>query len=430
MLSSRASGTACTPWTCVLKIPISWCICAAASCHCWATFKTACWTACWNCSRETTNYWSLCQWSALQSVLLLLLHMCLHHPCACTGATVSRCPTVSTTVHRRLRTPLPWLHNMSDCVFSWSTLRWQQIVMMGQCVPQRSERETLYRHTSEEINKMASLIKRIVKKRLVLSDGSRNFRKLCSVWWEHLVLHGYVCIHWIAKYCTTNAYRWLFWDSHSSLRTLWSAVVKSPELSGSKYWVTNALLQRTLVMLVLFQTAQFRSFGKWVKILLLAWSSWSDAKKLENNAKTENYVPLARNHFAWKFQIWFTRSACGCIRWFWHSFVNKIFCEILQPLWRILRTDSHCWIDVHILVFCIFGVVQLVSQCSTACTSMLYGCWIWCGNLLLLSPALTMLGMDLQSTWKSRSTRSVRNFQFCIVFSTVFYIKDFWFLVP
>ena len=36
------------------------------------------------------------------------------------------------------------------------------------------------------------------------------------------------CNHWVAKSCTTTAYRWLCRDSHPSLRTLWSAVIKSP----------------------------------------------------------------------------------------------------------------------------------------------------------------------------------------------------------
>ena len=40
-----------------------------------------------------------------------------------------------------------------------------------------------------------------------------------------LFLHGYDCIHCVAKSCTTTAYRWLFRDSHPSPRTFWSAVI-------------------------------------------------------------------------------------------------------------------------------------------------------------------------------------------------------------
>ena len=58
--------------------------------------------------------------------------------------------------------------------------------------------------------------------------GSMNFCKLFCVSWEVFVLHGQDCIHWVPKSCTTTAYRWLCRDSHPSLRTLWSAVIKSP----------------------------------------------------------------------------------------------------------------------------------------------------------------------------------------------------------
>ena len=38
--------------------------------------------------------------------------------------------------------------------------------------------------------------------------GSKNFCKLLCVSWEVFVLHGYDWIHWVAKSCTTTAYRW------------------------------------------------------------------------------------------------------------------------------------------------------------------------------------------------------------------------------
>ena len=59
-------------------------------------------------------------------------------------------------------------------------------------------------------------------------SGSKNFCKLLWVFCDVFVLHGYAGIHWVAKSCTTNAYWWLFRDSHPSLRTLRSAVIKSP----------------------------------------------------------------------------------------------------------------------------------------------------------------------------------------------------------
>ena len=46
-------------------------------------------------------------------------------------------------------------------------------------------------------------------------DGYRIFRKFFSVSCEVLVWHGF---HWVARTCTTTAYRWLFRDSRPSLR--------------------------------------------------------------------------------------------------------------------------------------------------------------------------------------------------------------------
>ena len=102
-----------------------------------------------------------------------------------------------------------------------------------------------------------------------LTIGSRNFRKLCSVSWEVFVLHGYDWIHGVARSCTTTAYRWLFRDSHSSLRTLWPAVIKSTNFSVRGAGFPVRLLQGALVILVILQTSQCRSFGKCAKVLCL-----------------------------------------------------------------------------------------------------------------------------------------------------------------
>ena len=71
-------------------------------------------------------------------------------------------------------------------------------------------------------------------------SGSRNFCKLLWVSCEVFVLHGYAWIHWVARSCTTTAYRWLFRDSQLSLRTLWSAVIKSPKIFRTRYSSTVA----------------------------------------------------------------------------------------------------------------------------------------------------------------------------------------------
>ena len=92
-----------------------------------------------------------------------------------------------------------------------------------------------------------------------LRGSVKNLCKLLSVSWEVFVLHGYDWTHWDARCCcTTTAYRWLFRDSQPSLRTLWSAIVKSPKFSA---WSTASpvrLLQGALVILILWQTSQFR----------------------------------------------------------------------------------------------------------------------------------------------------------------------------
>ena len=90
---------------------------------------------------------------------------------------------------------------------------------------------------------------------------------------EVFVLHGYDWIRWVAKSCTTTAYRWLFRESQPSLRTLWSAVVKSPKFSARGTTPPLRLLQWVSVILVLWQISQFRSFGKWLETLCLPKSA-------------------------------------------------------------------------------------------------------------------------------------------------------------
>ena len=66
----------------------------------------------------------------------------------------------------------------------------------------------------------------------------------------------------MAKSCTTIAYLWLFRDSPSSFRTLWSAVIKSTNLSARGTGSPVHFLQGALVILARLQISQFRSFGK------------------------------------------------------------------------------------------------------------------------------------------------------------------------
>ena len=104
-------------------------------------------------------------------------------------------------------------------------------------------------------------------------SGSKNFCKLLCVSCEVLFLHGYAWIHWVAKSGTTIAYRWLFRDSKLSLRTLWSAAIKSPKFPARGTASLMRLLHGAIVILVLLQISQFRSLGKWVWTLCLPKST-------------------------------------------------------------------------------------------------------------------------------------------------------------
>ena len=74
-----------------------------------------------------------------------------------------------------------------------------------------------------------------------------------------LVLHWCAWIHWVARSCTTTAYRWFSRGSQFSLRTVWSAVIKSPKISARGTTPPMRLLHGALVILVLWQISQFRS---------------------------------------------------------------------------------------------------------------------------------------------------------------------------
>ena len=114
-----------------------------------------------------------------------------------------------------------------------------------------------YNDSRKDLHRLCQIPRNCQCKWVTLSflSGSKNFCKLFCVSWEVFVLHGRDWIHWVAKSCTTTAYRWLFRYSQPSLRTLWSAVI-------------IRLLHGALVILVLWQISQFRSFGKWVLTLV------------------------------------------------------------------------------------------------------------------------------------------------------------------
>ena len=145
------------------------------------------------------------------------------------------------------------------------------------------------------------------------SVGSENFRKLLSVSWEVFVLHGYDWIHRVAKSCTTTEYRWLFRDSHPSLRTSWSAVIKSPNFSAWGAESPVRLLQGALVILVRLHTSQLWSFGKWQSILCFLGATFI------RRSGSESWEMFA-----------------GC----WHVYDLEVLCGVLQPFGNTQATVS------------------------------------------------------------------------------------------
>ena len=84
----------------------------------------------------------------------------------------------------------------------------------------------------KDLHKLCRIPKNCQCKWLLVSSRvpgtSANFFGSCEV----LFLHRCAWIHWVARSCTTTAYRWLFRDSQLSLRTLWSTVVKSQKFTA------------------------------------------------------------------------------------------------------------------------------------------------------------------------------------------------------
>ena len=143
--------------------------------------------------------------------------------------------------------------------------------------------------------------------------GSKNFRKLLCSSCQVFVLHGYDWIHWVAKSCTTTAHRRLCRDSQLSLRTLWSAVIKSPKFSARSTAPPMRLPHGAFVILVLWQISQFRSFGKWVQTLCLPNSS----RLLRVGSKDASWEELACESCVQELchprdSLWILASTPGC----------------------------------------------------------------------------------------------------------------------
>ena len=99
------------------------------------------------------------------------------------------------------------------------------------------------------------------------SNGSRRFRKLLcvsyDVWFYTDKIESIGWLNLVPRLRIGDCF-----EIHIlSLRTLWSAVIKSPESSARSAAPPVRFLQGDLVILVLLRTSLFRSLGKWVKIL-------------------------------------------------------------------------------------------------------------------------------------------------------------------
>ena len=117
-----------------------------------------------------------------------------------------------------------------------------------------------YNDSRKDLHRLCQVPRKNCQCKMTLGflSGSKNFCMLLCVSWEVFVLHGYDWIHWVAKSCTTIAYRWLFRDSQLSLRTLWSAVIKSPKFSSRGTTPPMRLLHGALVIL---SSGRSRSVG-------------------------------------------------------------------------------------------------------------------------------------------------------------------------
>ena len=159
-------------------------------------------------------------------------------------------------------------------------------------------------------------------------SGSKNFCKLLS---EKFCLHGYDWIHWVAKSCTTIAYRWLFRDSQLPRRTLWSAVIKSPKFSA-----------RGTAPAIASSARGPCNFGPLTDLAISVFREVS-----------LNTV-LTQFHTSHRFQWWFMRRTRVWICVFRNSFIHKIFSEFLQPL-RDFRTQRRStWVGKQrVAPFCL-----------------------------------------------------------------------------
>ena len=155
-------------------------------------------------------------------------------------------------------------------------------------------------------------------------SGSKNFCKLLCVSCEVFVLHGYDWIHSVAKSCTTIAYWWLFRDSQFSLKTLWSAVFKSPKFSAQGTAAPLRILHRAPC-----------NFGPLTDLAISVFREMSTNTVLTKNLHVSWIWALKTLHE----KDWRESLPCSGI-----SSSTKIFSEFLQPLRDVRTQRRSTWV--------------------------------------------------------------------------------------
>ena len=206
--------------------------------------------------------------------------------------------------------------------------------------------------------------------------GSRNFIRLFWVSWEVFVLHGY------DKSCTSTAYRWLLRDLLSSLRILWSAVIKSPKMFRTGHDCTSTSSARSppyfrpqtdIAILVLrkvrvdtmltrtqyhFCSQLHWKFMRWTGSVSIAWRSvdlvnrtlWIGAKTSYIGSSPR--LSTLRNRCIWI--LWYTTHL-------WYTFHNSH---------SILVIAFSFWGDVAVFRHFIWLIINLVMRKQTLVSSL------------------------------------------------------------
>ena len=129
-----------------------------------------------------------------------------------------------------------------------------------------------------------------------------------------------------------------FRDSQPSLRTLWSAVIKSPKFSARSTTLPIRLLHGALVILVLWQISQFRSFGNWVSTL----------------CSPKSTPLIGSEDGSWE------ELACESV--FRNSFIHKILSDFLQPLWYVGIIRVSPYLSIHTYTWhCCWRVIWMMN---------------------------------------------------------------------